>query len=262
VRFGSKVNGRLVAVPETAGDKLTNPGEVYQFDIYTENAFHEQDSELIAGQLMQLENQVADLKIEYIETFPDDGIVTVQIRDAGPGQIMLSGLASLIPVLFIVIGIFVAGFILWQALETNPILLWLGLLAGGVIIFYTFIGGKITPTQVRVSKAKDDKSENFRQKLASLDKERIAYENRSEQARHNKDQELTDVRTLQAEIKELKSKRDKQKTTKDKAAVSREITKVKDRLEAKKTKAEKYEKEMNEASAEAKRASNLYKTLS
>ena len=154
--YGKKVQGRLVNVPETLG--YTKPGEVYELQIDTE-PFNDETAAI--QQLLTLEEQVPDLKVLFIDTCPG-GKVVMQIQDVGPGALSIGGLFSLIPSLFIVIGIIVVGVMLWQVMEQNPVLIYLLALAGGAIMFFYFIGSKLpAPSIVRVGPPKERKPTRY-----------------------------------------------------------------------------------------------------
>ena len=221
MRFGKRISGRLVAVPPESL-RLTQPGEVYEFTFYTEHPFD--NDEAVAQQLLTLEDQVADLQVTYIETFPDRQAVTLQIMDIGPGSISLAGLLSLIPAIFVLVGIVVVGYMTWQTLQTAPWLLWLGLLAGAGVIFYYFIGKEtiFKPTKVYERPKKDDTSVRLErsQKLQRLTRLRVGYENKI-----NRDQSKID--SLKSERERLQKTR---KKSKDKPSIDKKIDRIADKI--------------------------------
>jgi len=140
MQYGTKVQGRLQFMPvaSLAPDETyyTQPGEVYEFQLDTEPFDNHEEA---IAQLLTLEQEFADLEVVYVETCWK-GKVTLQIRDKGPGSISITGVVSLIPTIFVLIGVIVVGIMLFQVMESSPILIWLLALAGGATIFYYFIG--------------------------------------------------------------------------------------------------------------------------
>lgn len=214
MRYGSQIRGFLSPINvETAG--LTNPGEAYELHIYTQEPFDADDVTII-NQLYVLEQKYPDLKLQHVDVGDCRQKIKVQFKDAGPGQISLVGAISLIPHLFVMIGIIVAGVMLWSILQTaHPLLVWLAILSGGVIVFYYFIGAKIPkPTEVRRATAsrvqhtvESEEAALDRLRKSVNDETRIAKtrldinKDKTTEAKKAKDQEL--LKTLAAERKAI-----------------------------------------------------------
>ena len=203
--YGKKVQGRLVNVPETLG--YTKPGEVYELQIDTE-PFNDETSAI--QQLLTLEEQVPDLKVLFIDTCPD-GKVVMQIQDVGPGSISIGGLFSLIPSVFVLIGIIVVGVMLWQVMAQNPVLIYLLALAGGTVLFFYFIGKHIpSPSIIRTVSTKEKKPSRYdvldsRRKAAN--RSLTSAEDRMTRARERKRtaQTTAEKQIAQREIDDVKS---------------------------------------------------------
>ena len=220
MRYGRKIQGRLVAVPESL--RVSKPGEVYELHIYTDEPF-EEDTALF-NQLLLLEQQYPDLKVEYVETWSAEKTIVLQVKDLGPGGFAIGGIISLIPTLFILIGIVVVGYILWQTLETNPILLWLGALAGGVIIFYYFIGAKLDkPTTIRTKAESDSTAKRASAKLSQLNSERVGAQNESDTHRKTRDKMTEEIKRTEDKIEKLQKNKPK--------GYTKEVQRVKQELE-------------------------------
>jgi hypothetical protein len=207
--YGRKLRGRYVAVTQTqvataAGeDRITKPGEVYEYLIQTQDTFN--DEEAIA-QLLQLETQRADLKIECIETAPKQ--ITLQVRDIGPGGWVIGGLFSLIVPLFAIVAIVIMAVFAWQLLEQQPGLFLLGVISVGVILFFQSF--KISaPSSFRSSSSSTSSSKQSKSKLT--DREVLdALKDDLVVARDEKSQARIEEQNLSARIKKEKDAQRKQ----------------------------------------------------
>jgi hypothetical protein len=135
LQFGTKVNGERHAIYASAAESVaTKPGEVYEFTIDTEGI---PDENAAIAQVLELENQVADMKVLYVETHPDNTI-TLQFMDTGPGSIALGGLFTLMPAIFILAGIVIAGYLVYRLYfsESGWLLPAIIIIGGAVAVFY------------------------------------------------------------------------------------------------------------------------------
>lgn len=204
VVYGNKVSGRRV--PQRLAE--TKPGDVFEFQIQTA-PFENEDC--IITKLLTLEQSFPDLKVLYVETDPE-GMVTLQITDAGPGQISIGGVISLIPHLFILIGIVVIGIILWQVMQTQPYLVWLLLLAGGAVMVYYFVGkGLASVATIRKRGRTIRMQEGSRAELDYYSEQRKGYEGTLRRVE-------SELNRVGGDVKDIQKK--KRKTQDDKAELA------------------------------------------
>lgn len=240
MKYGAKVSGRLVAVPEALA--FTKPGDVYEIKIDTDPIA---DEAMVAQQLLTLEQQVADLQVLYIETCPK-GKVWMQFTDVGPGSISISGLVSLIPHIFIIVGIVVVGIMLWQVVTTSPILIWLLALAGGAVIFYSFIGkGLGLPAKIYEPKDKEKKPPK---KLERLESRRKVLKTQKSILQGQIGDYKIDKADLEKEIEELREKKPRGVRKKVKAKTVR-LENVERKLQEKRDKLDETDEKLEEVSA-------------
>lgn len=165
--YGNRVNGVLKSVPETLG--YTKPSEVYELHIQTEQ-FPEEDESTAIDMLMTLEQKFPDLQILHAES-DSNGLIKLQFMDKGPGQISFGGLFSAIPAIFIIVGIILVGYLLWQVYQTQPIALWAVALIGGVIAFF-LIAGERMPKLPEIGAIRKKTKESKTEIIASLEESR------------------------------------------------------------------------------------------
>lgn len=232
MRYGLRIQGRLVAVPESL--RVSKPGEVIEFHVYTDEPFD--DDKAPISQLMLLEQQYPDLKVEYVETFPVQKTVVLQVRDMGPGGFVVGGIVSLIPTVFILIGLVVVGIIAWDVIQSQADwLLWLGLFAAAGIVFYYFVGKTIpSPKAIRTeNQASQRVTEKANKKMQTLRSLRVGYQNQRDSWARKKAELDREMESIEKKIESLQNKRPRGYTKKVVA-----LEDGKSRLEEKKREAE------------------------
>jgi len=139
--YGAQVTGKKQPLNTIGEASLTSPGEVYEFELDVEGI---PDETQAITQLLQLESEVADLRVLYVETDPLTRKIRLQFTDAGPGQFSLAAALSLIPTILVVAGIILVGIIAWQIFTgPNPWVLPLLVVIGGGVTFYLLFGTQL-----------------------------------------------------------------------------------------------------------------------
>ena len=139
--YGQKAKGRLVVMPVKFADTgYTQPGEVYEIHLDTTSFVGQEEA--VIDQLMLLESRVPDLKIVYAEACDCGMKVKFQVVDTGPGQWSIAGIFSILPAIFVLIGVGIIAYMLWKVYSDMPILLVVGGVAAAFLAFYYLTGGK------------------------------------------------------------------------------------------------------------------------
>lgn len=146
MRYGTRASGKLQPAPQVLG--MSVPSAIYEAQMETQGI---PDENVAIAQVLQLEAQVPDLRVLYVETNPLTGIITVQFTDAGPGQFGLETTLAWLPQLLLVGGIIVGVIVMFfvvPALQTIPNWVWYAVGIGGVLVAAAYLTGawKITPS--------------------------------------------------------------------------------------------------------------------
>jgi hypothetical protein len=177
MQYGLKANGRLEPIYGTLG--LSQAGQTYEARIDTQGI---PDENMAITQILQLENEVPDLKVTYVETNPDGSII-VQFRDMGPGQFAFEAVLAFLPQVLFLGGIIALGItLLWviPALQGMPSYVWYVAAAGGVMLAGAILLGLVKLPSVPSGVIMQERQE---QKLATQAAERSLEETKRQEER-------------------------------------------------------------------------------
>jgi len=251
MRYGAIVSGRLdVITVSLEEDRYSKPGDIYQIELHTDRPFTPEDEANIITQSLTLEQQFPDLKVLYVETC-NEGKITIQVQDVGPGAFSVGGLISWMPQIFILIGIALVAYTLWQVYQTNPLMMWALVVVGGAVAFYLIAGPALKglPTATAIRTETKEKLKYEGQQSADVN-----LENWRKSVNSQRISSQTSIQEKTAELnKELKKPAKKQDTTAV-AELQREIDEYSDELKKANASLEeigRLEKELAQAKIEA-----------
>lgn len=200
MQFGTKVTGKRQALHASAAISVeTKPGEVYELTIYTEGI---PDENTAITQVLALESQVADLKVLYVETNPDNTI-TLQFMDAGPGAIALGALFTALPGFLFVAGLIIVGILAYQIYfsASSWLLPALVVIGGGLALIYlTSSAEKPGFLAVTGSLRHESKSETEKKTEKKEKRQQDEAEKRLEQSKSNLSKINSEITSNAAEI--------------------------------------------------------------
>jgi len=253
MQYGSRVNGRLV--PKFVDSlSTTKPSEIFEVAIEVDGLTVANENEAIT-QLLTLEQQFPDMKILYVDTCTEAQKIIMQFTDVGPCFISFSGVFGAIPALFMILGIAIIGYLLWQVMQTNPLLLWGLAIIGGVVAFSLLFPSQLrglTPGPIRHPKipttrvgrgeltTEEKKRIRLTDQLRNLKNERIATESEGrvlreqigkwnkdlKKAKRKKDKSL--AATLERNIKDAKKR--ERELVKESGDINREYRRIREEL--------------------------------
>jgi hypothetical protein len=162
-QFGRRFTGVLKPQLDLG---LTNAGSSYQVDLQTQNLTVENEGAAI-NQLLSMEQDIADLRILYVETNPDQQNITIQFMDTGPGQFSLSGFLTSLPSYMLFGAILIVGYVLWTFMQPQTLNQWLvvalGAIGAGLVMYLALWGEERLPKPEQAYK----RQENLDKKAAS-----------------------------------------------------------------------------------------------
>ena len=244
--YGAKVKGRLEPITGTLG--ISQLGAIYEVRIDTQGIL---DENMAITRLLQLEANVPDLQILYIETNTQDSSIILQFTDAGPGQFGLETVLAWLPQLLLLAGIIAIAFTMFwviPALQAIPQWVWYVVGIGGVLFVGAWLTGalKITPTTLAGTIATQKQAVVSAEKTAerTTEQEKRQLE-RLEAERHQKEEKMINKRQ---EVFDLVEQHEK---------VVREF----DQCEAKEVPAEKLEQQVIKCRKKAETANVLQQKL-
>lgn len=138
--YGAKVEGKREPVDLNV-QSASIAGGIYELIVETEPF---QDNSALFDQLLSLEQIIPDLKVVYIETC-QNGKITLQFIDVGPGQFGWEMMLAYLPQLLLVAGIIMIAASLFGVipeLQRIPAWAWYLLGIGGGLVLVTFLMGK------------------------------------------------------------------------------------------------------------------------
>lgn len=170
--YGNKINGTLKAATATLSlgqDVMTKPGDILQIELRTQEGFDPDLEQDAITQVLVLEKQFPDLQVLYVETC-NCGKITLQVMDKGPGQISGFALLNALPMILVLIGIVVVGYLLWQVSSgPNAWVLPVLLVVGGAVVFFFLVAPSATKslglTGPIVTRGISDRKEGYTARL-------------------------------------------------------------------------------------------------